>query len=119
MQDSHDLPGDQTRVLALLLAGKPITHAAKEVGVNPATIHGWLNTDPFRVAYRQARRAVMEQAVATMQGAAAEAAQTLVDIMQDKTIGAGIRYRVALSLIEHGIENDKLDRILARLEADE
>lgn len=118
MQD-YDLPSEQIQALALLLAGKPVQQVAKAVGVNRSTVHSWLNTEAFRAAYRDARRAMLEQVVATMQLAAQEAADAVLAIMRDKKSPAATRLRAAQSIIEQGVEQDKLDRILERLEGDE
>jgi len=48
MKENVSLSRNQERFLQLLLLGKNITAASKEVGINPVTAHRWLNTPVFQ-----------------------------------------------------------------------
>ncbi len=60
MQENVSLSRNQERFLQLLLLGKNITAASKEVGINPVTAHRWLNTPVF-AAERKRREAELSK----------------------------------------------------------
>jgi hypothetical protein len=62
MQDSRDdLILDQVTALAALLAGSSRRAAAKAAGVDPATVHRWLNGPAFRAAKQAGQRELAQQ----------------------------------------------------------
>jgi hypothetical protein len=63
--------------LAALLAEPTITQAATKAGISESTLRGWLRDPAFQGRYRDARRQVVEQAVAALQRAASASVETL------------------------------------------
>jgi len=54
---TDQLSSSQMRAIAGLMAGKTITAAAGDAGVNRSTVHAWLNEDfAFQAALNEARR---------------------------------------------------------------
>ena len=57
MQDTaHKLTPKQEKAITALLAQPTIEAAAATLGVNPVSIHRWLQEPAFVEAYRSARR---------------------------------------------------------------
>lgn len=118
MQDSTDnLTPKQVKALSALLAGKSVEAAAKEAGTNPATLHRWLNQPDFQAAHRAGRRALAQQALASLQTAARAAVGVVAEIMLDKLKPASVRLRAAQIIIENTTKWLELDDIVTRLAA--
>lgn len=64
-------------LIIALLANDSIAGAAKAVGIAEKTAWRWLQDPDFARSYREARRRVVEQALATIQAATTEAVETL------------------------------------------
>src|SRR5262249_43542576 len=60
-----------------LLAHPTMPEAAKACGVGESTLWRWLQDPEFQAAYRQARRQVVEKAIAELQGACSDAVNSL------------------------------------------
>lgn len=72
----------QEQTIAALLTCSSITEASQQCGIAEATIHRWLKDADFQTAYREARRAVVQQAIAQVQQATGAAVETLRTVMQ-------------------------------------
>jgi len=110
----------QEQTIAALLTCDSITAATAGCGVAEATIHRWLKDDGFQIAYREARRAVVQQAITQVQRATAEAVATLRAVMQDSECPASARVSAAKAILEtavKGIEIEDLEARIAALEA--
>jgi hypothetical protein len=70
-------PQRQDAAIAALLTEPTLEAAAKRAGVSESSLLRWLRDPPFRAEYRDARRAVVEQAVSGLQHATSEAVATL------------------------------------------
>ena len=68
----------QEKILALLLTEVTIEQAAKKAGVSDTTIWRCLQVPAFRAAYLQARRQMVEDAIALLQRSSKKAVATLV-----------------------------------------
>jgi hypothetical protein len=67
----------QEAAIAALLTEKTIEEAAVKAGVAYRTLKTWLRQPDFRRDYREARRRVLDDAVALLQRSCTEAAETL------------------------------------------
>src|SRR5215813_13106750 len=67
----------QDAAIIALLAHPTIPEAAKACGVGESTLWRWLQDPEFQAAYRQARRQVVEKAIAELQGACSDAVNSL------------------------------------------
>lgn len=118
MQDSdNNLTPNQVKVLASLLAGRSVEAAAKEAGVNPATVHRWLNDPAFQAAQRDGRRLLAQQGLSLIQVATRTAVATVVELMSDKTKPPSVRLRAAQIIIESTVKWIELDDLATRLAA--
>ena len=110
----------QEQTIAALLTCDSITAAAAGCGMAEATLHRWLKDDGFQTAYREARRAVVQQAITQVQRATVEAVATLRAVMQDSECPASARVSAAKAILEtavKGIEIEDLETRIAALEA--
>jgi uncharacterized protein (DUF1778 family) len=106
-------------VIAALLSHGNHEEAARAAGVSRRTLNRYQKVPEFRVAYLEARRAVMFQANARLQQAASAAVSTLVKVMVDPSTPAAARVRAAdciLARANQGLENEDYDLRIAALE---
>ena len=100
------LTGQQEAAIAALLTESSIAAAALKTKIGAATLQRWLKLPAFDRAYRDARRQLVRDAVARLQGAVGEAVDTLRTIAKDGKKEAD-RVRAAVALLDHafrGIE---------------
>ena len=65
------------QAIAALLAEPTLAAAAGALGVSDRTLRNWLKRSTFRAAYREARRQVVEGAIARLQQATTDAVACL------------------------------------------
>jgi hypothetical protein len=110
----------QDETIAVLLTVPTIAAAAKQVGVGERTLFRWLHSDPtFQAAYRDARRACVQQAIARIQQATSTAVTTLEAVMRDPDKPSSSRVSAAKAVLElalKAIEVEDLEVRVATLE---
>ena len=120
MKASGTISRQQDKAIPALLTCPSITAAAQQCGVAEVTLHRWLKQDGFQTVYREARRAVVQHAIAQVQQATGEAVATLRTVMQDSESPASARVSAAKAILEtavKGIDIDDLEVRIAALEA--
>lgn len=99
--------------IAALIRCKTVGLAAAECGVSERSLLRWMKQPEFLAAYREARRQVVEQAIAQTQQAAAQAVETLVEALgADK---ASDRIRAAEAILDRALEGTQLLDLAERL----
>jgi hypothetical protein len=88
--------------------------AAAKIGVSPATLRRWRKKPRFVAAYREARRLVVEAAVARLQASSALAVEALARNLNCKSPAAEIR--AATTILELSLRGVELDGLIARIE---
>jgi phage terminase small subunit len=94
----------QEQVITALVTCPSITEAAAQCGLAEVTLRRWLKQGPFQAAYREARRAVVQQAITQVQQATGEAVETLRSVMQDSEAPASARVSAAKAVLETAIK---------------
>jgi hypothetical protein len=118
MQDPFDnLTPNQVIALVELLGGKPVRTAAKAAGVDPATVHRWLNEPDFRAAQQAGRRQLTQQALSQLQSITETAIGVVKELMTDKGKPASVRLRAAQIVIEATVRWLELEDFESRLRA--
>ena len=119
MAESDDtLSRRAAQAIAALLTAQSIGEAARLSGVAERTLHRWLAADThFQARYREARRAVVQQAVSQIQRATAKAVATLVAVMDDADAPASARVSAAKVVLEQALRGIELEDIEARVAA--
>lgn len=106
------------RAIAALLSEHTVKAAADKAGISETTLHRWLRTPEFVGPYRDARRRVVEHALAQLQDAAKSAVGALRRNMScghpPSEIAAA---RIVLELSMRAIELIDFDERLSSLES--
>lgn len=113
----HDLD-TKDRAALLLAQGTSCDKAGEAVGVTGRTIRRWREDPAFEAQVREARRAILDEAVAALGAAAREAVDTLRAALTEDS--PAIRVRAALGIISAlpGLsEHAELNERIAALEA--
>ncbi|MHB9026777.1 MAG: hypothetical protein ACYC7E_21810 [Armatimonadota bacterium] len=101
-------------VLALLMCPS-VAEAARQVGVNEATLLRWRQLPAFDEAYRSARRQVVEQAIGKLAANCWEAVETLRAVMTNAEAPASARISAAKAILDYAREEILLGDLAARL----
>jgi hypothetical protein len=99
----QELSRKQQKLIAALLTERTHAAAASQAGVSEATLHRWLNVPAFRAAYRQARRRLVEAAIARLQAATGHAVDALLAVTKDGKKDSD-RVRAAVALLDHAFQ---------------
>ena len=105
------------QAVAALLTQPNIDLAAKSVGISPNTLLNWMKVPEFQKAYREARRAVYNQAVARLQQAMPLAVQTMLKVLIDPATPASVRVRAAEVISNHSHKAIEVEDVEARVTA--
>jgi hypothetical protein len=97
-----DLTDRQRRALAALLTARTAQDAASQAGVGERTLRRWLNRPSFRVAYTEASRQRLSEAVGQLRAASAEAVNVLRAALDDQHTGH--RIRAAIGLLDTAVK---------------
>ena len=103
------------QAIAALLTHGSVEAAARAVGINPNTLLRWMKEPEFEAALREARRAVISQAIGRLQSASDAAAMTLLKIMLDPTMPPGTRLRAIEIVLERGTKATEMEDLLDRV----
>ena len=101
--------------VAALLTQRNIEEAARSIGVSTASLMRWQKLPEFQIAFREARRAALGQAVARLQQGTSAAATTLLKTMIDPNTPASVRVRAAEAIFNHSAKAIEIEDIEARV----
>jgi hypothetical protein len=92
--------------------------AAAASGINEKTLRRWLREDAaFQMAYRDARRQVVQQAIVQVQQTTGDAVETLRTVMQDPEAPASARVSAARVVLDTAIKAIELEDLEQRIVA--
>ena len=97
-----------------LLAHPIIPEAAKACGVDETTLWRWLQNPDFQVAYRQARRQVVEKAIVELQRACSDAVKT-----RTRNLNCGqpaVEFSAARVILDQAMKGVELSDLVERVE---
>ena len=103
--------------MTALLTTPRLTDAVHQVGISEVTAWRWLKDPTFQTAYKEARRAVVEQAIVQVQQHTGDAVTTLREIMQDATASASAWVSAAKVMLDTAFKVIELEDLEARLTA--
>lgn len=110
----NNLSRKQELAIAALLNCKTVKAAAVKAGITDRTLRTWLTRPAFLAAYRAARRAIVEIAVARLQRATGKAVRTLT---RNLTCGkASDEIRAALGILHHSLRAVEVTDLAEQLE---
>lgn len=110
------LTAKQELALVALLDCGEIKRAAERAGVNDATLWRWLQQGEFQRRYREARRQLVETAIAQLQGDCTTAARVLREVAEDAQAPASARVAAAKAILEQSIAAVQLTDLQAEVE---
>ena len=87
--------------IAALLSQRNFEEAARAASISVPTLRRWLKISAFEAAYREARNAVVDQAMARLQKASVVAVAVLLNIMSDSEAPDGARLKAAGLVLRH------------------
>ena len=108
------------RAIAALLVAPSVTAAAQQIGVNENTLLRWLKDTAFERAYKEARRAVVQQAIVRMQQLCSKVVTKLEELIDNPDAPASSRVTAMKTVLEmswKAIELEDLETRIAALEA--
>ncbi len=120
MQDTaHELTPKQEKAITALLAQPTIEAAAASLGINPATVHRWLQDPTFTDAYRSARRDAVGQAIGRLQQVSSKAVDALLEVIDTEYTPAppAVRVSAASKILDLAMKATELEDLAARIEA--
>ena len=98
-----------------MIEAPTIRNAAGIVGIGEATLFRWLQDTDFQSAYRDAKRRVVDQAIANIQRASGQAVETLKSIMIDDDMPASSRVTAARTVLDMAVRALELEQLEARV----
>jgi hypothetical protein len=105
------------QAIAALLSEATVASAAERAGIGEVTLWRWLKQPEFKAAYREARRQVVEKAVAQLQQSSWAASTTLLKLLASNS--DSVRLRAAVAILEQankGLELLDFEERIAALE---
>src|SRR5208283_4901952 len=103
------------QAIAALLSHRNVDEAARAVGTSANTLLRWTKEPEFEATYREARRTVFSQSIKWLQNASGAAVTTVLKIMLDSNVPAGIRLRAAEVVLEQAARGGRMQDIEDRL----
>ncbi len=110
------LSRNREKAISALLSSPSIPKAAQKVGVGEKTLFRWLQIESFKKAYLKARREIVNQAIAQIQGGMSEAVKTLKNVMHNKKAPASARVSAAKAMLDMGLKAVEIDELEGRIE---
>lgn len=107
----------QEQAIVALLTASSVCDAARQAGIGEKTLLRWLRTQAFQTAYREARRQVVQQAIAQVQHVTGEAVETLRQVMRDINAPASAKVSAAKTMLDTAIKAVELEDLDARIAA--
>ena len=98
------------------LISTPTVHAASELcGVSESVIYARLRTPEFKQRYEEAKRDLLAQTTAFIQGIVGEAIQKMRDIMNDPDAAPQVQLNAADAIARHTLKFTEQADIMAQL----
>ena len=102
-------------IIAALLSNPTVKAAAAACGVSETVIYDRLRTKAFKEKYDTARREVLEQSAAFIQGMVSEAIQKMHDVMNDPNASQQVQLNAAEAITRNCLKLTEQADILTQL----
>ena len=102
-------------IIAALISNPTVAAAATACGVSKTQIHGRLRNAAFKEKYDNARREVLEQSAAYIQGMVSEAIQKMRDVMNDPNASQQVQLNAAEAITRNSLKLTEQADILAQI----
>lgn len=102
-------------IIAALISNPTVAAASAACGVSKTQIHARLRKPAFKEKYEAARREVLEQSAAYIQGMVSEAIQKMRDVMNDPNASQQVQLNAAEAITRNSLKLTEQADILAQL----
>lgn len=102
-------------IIAALLGNPTVRAAATACGMSETQLYARLRTPAFKAKYDQARRELLEQSTAYMQGIISEAVQKMRDIMNSPDTSPQVQLNAAEGILRNSLKLTEQTDILGQL----
>ena len=102
-------------IIAALLSNPTVRAASAACGVSETQIYARLRTAAFKEKYDAARREILEQNTAYIQGMVSEAIQKMRDVMNDPDASQQVQLNAAEAITRNSLKLPEQADILAQL----
>ena len=102
-------------LISALISNPTIRAAATACGLSEAHIDGRLRDPAFQAKYDRARRELLEQSTAYIQGIVSEAIQKMRDVMNDPDATPQVQLNAAEAITRNSLKLTEQNDILAQL----
>ena len=102
-------------IISALLSNPTVRAAAAACGVSETQIYARLRTAAFKEKYDNARRELLEQSTAYIQGIVSEAIKTMYDVMKDPDASQQVRLNAADTITRNSLKLTEQTDIIGQL----
>ena len=113
----NTLTQNQQKAIRAILEANSIEEAAKKVKISRGTIYNWLKDVHFKECLERERKALFEEGLSVLKGAAAKAAKTLIELLESKDRNTRrLAAKEIISFAIKGVETRELEERIIKLE---
>ena len=102
-------------IIAALLSNPTVRAASKACGVSETQIYARLRSPAFKKKYDDARRELLQQSTAYIQGIVSEAIQKMRDVMNDPNASQQVQLNAAEAITRNNLKLTEQTDVLAQL----
>lgn len=103
------------RIIAALISRPTVRAAAEACGVSETQIYARLRNPAFKEKYDRARRGILEQSTAYIQGLTGEALQKMRDVMNDADAAPQVQLNAASAIVSNCLKLTEQTDVLGQL----
>ena len=104
------------QLISALLSSATIKQASDEVGLSEQAVYSRLRKVDFRTKLQNARNDQFQVISSKLEDANFKALDTLINILDDKEVSAGIKVRASQTLLDLSLKNREQADILTRIQ---
>ena len=104
------------QLISALLSCPTIKQASDEVGLSEQAVYSRLRKPDFREKLQNARNDQFQVISSKLEDANFRALDTLINILDDKEVGAGVKVRAAQTLLDLSLKNREQADIISRIQ---
>ncbi len=101
--------------IVALLEAPSVPAAAKLAGIPERTLYRWISREDFQDEYQEARRIVVQQALARLQAVMCQAVNALRDVLVNEEAPPSSRVSAARAVLELGIKATEIEDLERRV----
>lgn len=105
------------QLISALLTHATIKQASDEVGLSEQSVYSRLRKPDFRIKLQNARDNQFQVISSKLEDANFKALDTLVRILDDKEVSAGVRVRASQTLLDLSLKNREQADIISRIQS--